>query len=165
MSDTNTYVGEKAVRSQPRTTAGIEGTDEMSRLHLLLRLLVCCVLLVSRIPVYAAQAESEADVENTVSTKETDIKVRPRIEDNWIARDKALHIGASAAIVGLAHHSYHCQLRNPEGDSRVLAVSLSALCGIGKELWDLKTSPRGLSWKDLVADGVGILLGVALFTL
>jgi len=87
-----------------------------------------------------------------------------RAEDRWIARDKALHVGASAGIIGLVYHSYHCQLKNPEGGSRVFAVSLSAACGLGKELWDSKKVPRGLSWKDLVADGVGILLGVALFT-
>lgn len=128
-------------------------------LHRVLLPLVCSSLLAIQ------TAGSGEEIEKRETCEDTTRILLPRAEDRWIAKDKAFHVGASAAIVGLAYHSYHCQLRNPKGDSRVLAISLSSLCGIGKELWDLKRSPRSLSWKDLAADGVGILLGVALFTL
>lgn len=126
--------------------------------------LLVCAFLVTGTAIYAGEVESEVSFRDTLAAKKR-TNILPEIEDKWLARDKALHLGASAAIVGLAYHSYHCQLGHSETDSRVLAISLSAVCGIGKELWDVKKSPRGLSWKDLVADGIGVAIGVLLFTL
>ncbi len=135
--------------------------DHMDRL--LSALLVC--LLVGWTAAYADETKLEASFPDALASEKRESSAPREFQDRWIARDKALHLGASAAIVGLVYHSYHCQFRNPESDSRVLAVSVSTGCGIGKELWDLRKSPRGLSWKDLVANGVGVLLGVLLFTL
>jgi len=46
----------------------------------------------------------------------------------------------------------------------VFSISFSAVAGIGKEIYDGVSKKGTPSWKDLIADGVGILLGVLLFT-
>ncbi len=85
--------------------------------------------------------------------------------DKWIAKDKALHFFCSAAITGLAFHSTHCQLGYSKEESRVFSISLSSLTGIGKEFLDSKKKTSSASWRDLVADGMGILAGVLIFTI
>ncbi len=85
-------------------------------------------------------------------------------EDKFFAKDKALHVIHSAAIVGLSYHVYHCQLKNPDNGAKVFSISISAAAGIWKEIYDGVSKKGTPSWKDLIADGVGILLGVLLFT-
>ena len=85
-------------------------------------------------------------------------------EDRFFAKDKALHIIHSAAIVGLSYHVYHCQLKNPPENSRIFSVSFTSLVGIGKEIYDGVSKKGTASWKDLLADGLGIIIGVLVFT-
>jgi len=85
--------------------------------------------------------------------------------DKWIAKDKALHFFCSAAITGLAFHSTYNQLGYEKEDARIFSISLSGLTGIGKEFLDSKKKTSSSSWRDLVADGMGILAGVLIFTI
>ena len=87
--------------------------------------------------------------------------------DKWIAKDKALHFFCSAAIVGLTFHSSYCQLGYPKNkkEARIFSISLSGLTGIGKEFLDSKKKTSSASWRDLVADGLGILTGALIFTI
>ena len=84
--------------------------------------------------------------------------------DSWWTRDKRLHLAISAGMVGfsfhLLHHRWHCEVE----ESRRLAISVTALVGAIKEVSDKRKTPPTSSFKDLVADGVGILLGIFLFT-
>jgi len=85
--------------------------------------------------------------------------------DKWIARDKALHFFCSASIVGLSFHSAYCQLGYDKDASRIFSISLSGLTGIGKEFLDSKKKKSSASWRDLVADGLGIITGALIFTI
>lgn len=84
--------------------------------------------------------------------------------DSWWTRDKRLHLAVSAGMVGLSfhllHHRWHCEAE----ESRRLAISVTALVGLIKEVSDKRKTPPTSSSKDLVADGLGILLGIFLFT-
>lgn len=84
-------------------------------------------------------------------------------EDHWFAMDKFLHVAASASITGLSYHVYHCQYNNPRDRSIHFSLSLAGASGIGKELYDSKVRKTYWSWKDIVADGVGIGLGYLFF--
>jgi hypothetical protein len=70
----------------------------------------------------------------------------------------------SAGMVGVSFHllrdRWHCQ----QGDSRNVAVSLTALAGVVKEVSDRSKNPATFSYKDLIADGLGIVAGIFLFT-
>ncbi|MFQ5905924.1 MAG: hypothetical protein ACE5JA_05070, partial [bacterium] len=85
-------------------------------------------------------------------------------EDEWFSKDKLVHALTSAYLVGFSYRIYHAEFRNPEENSRVFAVSLSAAAGVGKEVWDLCGSANKASWKDLAADAAGIVAGLLLFT-
>jgi uncharacterized protein YfiM (DUF2279 family) len=85
--------------------------------------------------------------------------------DKFIAKDKALHFICSAAIVGLSFHSTYNQLGYDKDDSRIFSISLTGLIGIGKEIMDSKKKPSSSSWRDLLADAVGIAAGVLIFTI
>ena len=79
--------------------------------------------------------------------------------DRWLAPDKAKHVVVSAVLVWGVYRLYHGELGNDRGDSRVVAAGITGLLGLGKELRD-----RRFSGRDLVADGVGIGVGLVLFT-
>lgn len=84
-------------------------------------------------------------------------------QDGWIAKDKLLHIIHSAALVGLSYHIYHCQFRNPEYNSKVFAASFTGICGFAKELHDGKKESSKFSAKDMVANFIGIGIGILIF--
>jgi uncharacterized protein YfiM (DUF2279 family) len=85
-------------------------------------------------------------------------------EDRWFAKDKALHLTASLILTGVSYRVYHDEFENPEVNSRVFASGLTLLLGLGKEVVDTQTPQGTASLKDLAADGVGILLGLLLFS-
>lgn len=72
---------------------------------------------------------------------------------NWIRRDGLLHIETSALIVIVL--SLFC--------ATWIAVISSLLCGIAKEVWDIKHGVT--SWHDIICDIVGILAAVALIAI
>jgi len=84
------------------------------------------------------------------------------IHDPWISQDKFLHFSACAAISGLTYHFYVCRLKRNENRGKVYSVSLTALIGIGKEIYDKKKKGH-FSWKDLFWDGLGLATGYFIF--
>jgi uncharacterized protein YfiM (DUF2279 family) len=84
------------------------------------------------------------------------------VRDAWFSQDKFLHFGACAAIPGLTYHLYVCRLNRDEHRGKIYSVSLTALAGVGKEIYDKKKNGH-FSWKDLVWDGMGLIVGYLLF--
>jgi uncharacterized protein YfiM (DUF2279 family) len=82
--------------------------------------------------------------------------------DKWFAQDKLLHFYFSATIAGLSYHVYTDQMKRDEDRGRIISVSLTALIGLGKELYDKKKKNQ-FSWKDLAWDGLGLTVGYLLF--
>lgn len=107
---------------------------------------------------------------NPVSNKSSDSLSVPNLsesetlKDKWFTRDKFHHFSYSLGITGLSYHVYHCQFNNPNPGARYFAISIAALTGIGKELYDKYYKKSKISYKDLVADAAGIVTGVFLFT-
>lgn len=67
-------------------------------------------------------------------------------------------------MVGAGFHLLHDRWLCEAENSRTVAVSLTALGGVIKEVTDKRKTPPTCSYKDLVADGLGILVGLFLFT-
>lgn len=80
--------------------------------------------------------------------------------DAWLGEDKYLHCYVSAAMTGAIYHLGAACGPGDRGNGRK-ALSLAALAGIGKEIYDYARK-RHFSWKDLCWDGAGIALGYAL---
>jgi len=81
-----------------------------------------------------------------------------RADDEWLARDKALHLGVSATLAGGGYAA-----SSPWLDARwqrcTAGASLALGAGIAKEAWDA-TGAGDPSWKDFGADVAGTALGV-----
>jgi putative lipoprotein len=82
-----------------------------------------------------------------------------RAADDWFARDKALHFGASAVIAATGYG-----ITTAFDDRRAVALAVGggvALCaGVGKETLDALGYGTP-SWKDLTWDLAGIVVGLA----
>ena len=87
-----------------------------------------------------------------------------RSADSWGARDKRMHLLVSAGIVAAGYHLLHDRWDVQAEDSRKISLSVTALAGLLKEFSDSRKVPSTCSYKDLIADGIGILVGIMIFT-
>ena len=100
-------------------------------------------------------------LDDSVYIKRDFFKSKP-LSDQWFSGDKFLHFSACASICGLTYHFYANRLHRDEDRGKVYAISLTALAGLGKELYD-KKKKNHFSWKDLFWDGLGLTAGYFLF--
>jgi putative lipoprotein len=84
--------------------------------------------------------------------------------DLWLGKDKFDHALASAGLVAAQFYVLHQELEVRGRRSRQIAAGSTLTIGIAKEIYD-KVSRRGTpSWKDLLADCVGVALAVGIMT-
>lgn len=90
----------------------------------------------------------------------------PPPADRWLARDKAMHLGAS---FGIALGGYLVLTEGAGLDrtpARPLAAGAALAAGLAKEYADERRTRHPLfSWKDLAADAAGVALALAVTTL
>ena len=80
--------------------------------------------------------------------------------DDWLGKDKFDHAITSAGMVAAQFYFLHQELDVNTARSRQIAAGSALAIGLAKEIYD-QASGRGTpSWKDLLADVVGV--GVAL---
>jgi putative lipoprotein len=82
----------------------------------------------------------------------------PARDDPWSGPDKAIHFGASALIAAAAAQS----AKNHEhSDCEAFRIGfiVSSGAGVAKELVDANIRQVGWSWRDLVLDGLGAVVG------
>lgn len=79
--------------------------------------------------------------------------------DRWIAPDKAAHVfaGGWSAGAGYAAASW---LEADRSERRTAAVATGLAAGLAKEAFDRYVQKEYWSWKDLVADALGIAIMV-----
>ncbi len=87
-----------------------------------------------------------------------------KISDKWFAWDKVEHLGVSAFLSGVSYSVFRDFYNNKKESSVYFSVTLTFNLGLGKELYDKKTPQGRFSYKDLVADIVGIGLGLLIAT-
>jgi len=85
------------------------------------------------------------------------------ITDNWLSEDKAFHLASSAFITAGGFYFLHQEQDVEREKSLLISAGVSLAIGIGKEIYDRGKPKHVASWKDLVADVVGI--GVAMLIL
>jgi len=85
-------------------------------------------------------------------------------DDNWLGKDKFDHAIMSAGMVAAQFYFLHQELEVNTARSRQIAAGSVLAIGLAKEIYD-QASGRGTpSWKDLLADVVGIGVAVILVT-
>jgi uncharacterized protein YfiM (DUF2279 family) len=80
--------------------------------------------------------------------------------DFWLGRDKFFHWGASAVLAVSAYGVYHFIGRLSDNESMALASTATLTIGLAKEDFDTYVKKSFFSYKDLAADGVGIVTGL-----
>ncbi len=86
--------------------------------------------------------------------------------DEWLARDKAMHAGASFLITLSSQYVFESKLEFSEGEALSLAMSSALSAGLLKEVLDRqRLSDPHFCYRDLVADAVGVLLAAGLVLL
>jgi len=85
---------------------------------------------------------------------------RPR--DRWLARDKAAHFAASAFLSAFGYYVARREQEWRNRPSQQFGLVFGFSFGIAKEVRDARCPQGTASWKDLVVDAVGCLVGTAL---
>ena len=79
-------------------------------------------------------------------------------EDRWLGQDKLLHLSLSSALVSTLYHLHRCEWGHSTNSSQIFAAQVTISLGIAKEMNDPE-----FSYRDLLADLVGITVGLILF--
>jgi uncharacterized protein YfiM (DUF2279 family) len=80
--------------------------------------------------------------------------------DRWLAWDKVEHFGVSAYLSVVSYKIYHDFYHNHKKSSLCFSGGLTFSLGLGKEVYDEKKPSGDFSYKDLVADILGIGMGL-----
>lgn len=82
--------------------------------------------------------------------------------DRWISPDKGYHLVGSMISTTLIGQLSLNGLETTTKKSQVIGAGMTFSLGLVKEFYDARKPQNKFSWKDLAANGVGIILGVIL---
>jgi beta-lactamase class D len=86
--------------------------------------------------------------------------------DEWIARDKALHLGVSFLMTLASQYVLERRAEMDDEEALPLSAGFTLAVGLGKEVADSqRTRAPAFSWRDLVADAVGVALAALVIVL
>lgn len=122
--------------------------------------LIFCVFLFLFVP-QISQAETKSEISFSSEEEKSDTQ---EISDRWLAWDKVEHLGISAYLSAISYKIYHDFYNNHKESSLYFSGSLTFSLGLGKEIYDEKRPNGKFSYKDLVADILGIGLGLWIAT-
>ena len=80
--------------------------------------------------------------------------------DRWFVYDKFLHFSVSASIVLSTQYTLEKKMNYKTEDAIFISVLVSSVNGILKELWDNRQPNGFISNKDILANILGVALGV-----
>lgn len=92
-------------------------------------------------------------------------KEKRYISDKWFGSDKADHLTVSAVVVGFGYYAAREEFHMDDLAARNSAMGFSLTFGVAKEVYDWKSGKGTPSYKDLIADIVGIGVGFLMITL
>lgn len=86
-------------------------------------------------------------------------------EDSWTSADKWKHFSSSAIITVENHYYLTRQFSVPRNQSIHYSMTLSLSVGLAKEIFDSTREANIFSWKDLIYDMAGTVVGTVLLNL
>ncbi|MFQ5769904.1 MAG: hypothetical protein ACE5HX_05175 [bacterium] len=84
-------------------------------------------------------------------------------KDSWFGKDKIQHFFASAILTSFGFFIMREPLDSSENNALYFGSGVSLSFGVGKEIYDWKSKKGHASYKDLVADILGIGFTVLIF--
>ena len=85
------------------------------------------------------------------------------IKDEWLGRDKGLHLAGSFISMGLMTLSTQRFFNTHKIQSKNIAVTITFSLSLSKEIYDSAQTDNHFSYKDLTADVLGIALALLVF--
>lgn len=108
-----------------------------------------------------SHGESESEISLLNENEESDTL---KIYDKWLAWDKVEHFGVSTYLSAISYKIYHDFYHNHKESSLYFSGGLTFSLGLGKEVYDEKRPNGKFSYKDLIADILGIGVGLWIAT-
>ena len=84
------------------------------------------------------------------------------VQDNWFSPDKGYHAMGSMISTTLIGQISLKGFDNSTQKSQIIGAGTTFTLGLAKELFDSRQPDNIFSWKDLTANGVGIIIGIIL---
>jgi uncharacterized protein YfiM (DUF2279 family) len=120
-----------------------------------------CIWIWLLLAVQPSWGDSSRDIAVSFHSPSSDTT---RLSDRWLAPDKLEHVAVSAFLSGVSYSIFRDFYCNKQETSACFSATLTFGLGLGKEFYD-RRAPRGkFSYKDLVADILGIGLGLLIAT-
>ena len=88
------------------------------------------------------------------------LNLKRSLHDQWFSQDKAHHFMVSAFLTGFSYYAFKQEFEQSQETATVAAVSLSFSIGIAKEIYDGASGSGTPSFKDIVADAAGVVVGI-----
>ncbi len=86
-------------------------------------------------------------------------------QDRWLSPDKGYHVMGSMISTTLVGQISMRGFGNSTENSQVIGAGTTFTLGLVKEIYDSHKPQNSFSWKDLAADGVGIIIGIILLSI
>ncbi len=87
---------------------------------------------------------------------------KKEVNDKWLSPDKGYHLVGSMIGTTLVGQLSMKGFDTSRGKSQIIGVGAAFSLGLAKEIYDSGKQKNKFSWKDLMANGVGIIVGVVL---
>jgi uncharacterized protein YfiM (DUF2279 family) len=95
---------------------------------------------------------------------ETNFDSKKSYQDAFFAHDKLKHFIGSMITTTFLYKLSEENFKWNQKNSLFFSFGMTASIGVGKEIYDLKKQKGQFSWKDLLANGLGIATGILLAT-
>lgn len=115
------------------------------------------ILLINFADLYCTEQSSNFMQDKT---KQNDLKMKLKGVDPWFGKDKFDHFLVSAFLVNISYFYVREQVKFSHSTSLKTSISVSVGFGVSKEIWDKYYRKTLFSRKDLVADMLGVGLGL-----
>ena len=87
---------------------------------------------------------------------------KKKTDDRWFSADKGYHVVGSLISTTLIGQISLRGFDNSKEKSKAIGASTTFTLGLFKEIHDSQKPNNYFSWKDLAANGVGIIVGIIL---
>ncbi len=121
-------------------------------------------LILSVVVIFFAAAEICCAQSAFVNSDTSVAAARAMNKDSRLGKDKADHFAASAFLTGAQYYALRGELDRSHRQSMQMAVAGALALGLAKEIYDGVSKTGTLSFKDFVADALGVGLAVMLMS-
>jgi uncharacterized protein YfiM (DUF2279 family) len=84
------------------------------------------------------------------------------IKDHWFSPDKGYHLMGSVISTTLIGQISMSGFNNSTEKSQIIGAGTTFSLGLAKEIYDSGRQRNYFSWKDLAANGLGVIIGILL---